>query len=143
MDGAAKASRVPRRAVAAALLVLVGVAMASTLRPVERAGRAKLLARSLAGGQIAPAERTGFWFDPEYAVFLADVARRTPRNATVAVLAPSRPDVYAYQAAYQLAPRRVVSADRVEEAAFVAAYGHRGGGGAKATAVANGTLFRR
>ena len=143
MDGAARAPRVPRRAVAAALLFLLGVAMASSLRPVERARRAKLLARSLAGGPVAPAERTGFWFDPEYAVFLADVARRTPRDATVAVLAPSRPDVYAYQAAYQLAPRRVLPPDRAEEAAFVAAYGHRGGGGPKATAVAHGTLFRR
>lgn len=142
MSVAADADSRPRRAAAAALLFVLGASSAATLRPAEVADRAKLLARSLAS-EHSPAQRTGFWFDPEYALFLADVARRTPRDATIAVLAPPRPDVYVYQAAYQLAPRRVVSDDRVSEAGFVAAYRHRGGGGPRATPVAHGTLFRR
>lgn len=65
----------------------------------------------------------GFFFDPAYSGFLDEVARRTPPEATVAMLVPRLPDVYRYQAAYTLAPRRVVDGDRIAEARWVAAWG--------------------
>ena len=132
-----------RRVLASLLLAILAVSTAGTLSFRDLARRAKFLGRAIAGREPALAETSGFWFDRNFADFLEDVRRRTPRNATVAVIAPERPDVYTYQAVYRLAPRRVVAADRVDEAGWVAAYGHRGGGGAKATPVAHGTLFRR
>jgi len=117
--------------------------MAATLRPEELARRWHLLARSVSGERISPAEGTGFWFDRDYAVFLEEVRRRTPESATVAVLAPSWPDVYAYQAAYRLAPRRVVDARRANEASFVAAYRIDAAGAPGAEAIPHGTLSRQ
>jgi hypothetical protein len=111
-----------RIALATALLAVVAVSMVATLSPSEIARRGRLLLRSLAGETILTAEKTGFWFDPPYAAFLEEVRRRTPRDATIAVLVPSYPDVYVYQAAYQLAPRRVVAPSRENEATFIAAY---------------------
>lgn len=129
------------RALAVALLSLVGVWMAATLRPREIGRRAALLARSLRGEAPSAAERTRFWFDPAYSEFLEDVERRTPSDATVAVLVPRAPDTYRYLAAYVLAPRRVVDGSRAEEAAFVATY--RAEPGSRGEAIAQGTLWRR
>jgi hypothetical protein len=119
--------------------------MVSTLSGPEIAHRWKLFARSLAGETVTASERTGFWFDPAYAGFLEEVRRRTPRDATIAVVVPPWPDVYVYQAAYQLAPRRVVQPDREKEATFIAAYRYqyRDTGNPDATALTNGALFRR
>jgi hypothetical protein len=112
-----------RRGFAVALLLVVGAAAASTLDPADVANRARLLARSLGGESVPLREEPGFWFDPNYAVFLEEVKKRVPEDATVAVLAPAWPDVYAYQAAYQLAPRRVVGRRYASQASFVAVYG--------------------
>lgn len=132
-------------ALAALLLAVVAASMVATLSPSEITGRCRLLGRAFAGDTIATDERTGFWFDPAYEAFLDEVRRRTPRDATIALFVPSYPDVYVYQAAYQLAPRRVVEPGRENEATFVADYGYQyrvqpNGG---AIALPGGALFRR
>ena len=134
-----------RRNLAAALLLLVAFSLAATLSPAEVERRARLLTRSLSGEPVSSRDQTGFWFDHEYAVFLEDIRRQTPPNATVAMVVPRWPDVYVYQAAYQLAPRRVVPEDRRSEASYVAAYRHQPGKppDPKVTAVTNGALIRR
>ena len=118
--------------------------MAATLSPVEAGRRWKLFARSVAGEESSAGPGTGFWFDPAYAPFLEAVRRRTPRDATIVLLVPPRPDVYVYEAAYQLAPRRVVAPGREKEASFVAAYRYqyRDAGNPDVVAVPNGALFR-
>jgi hypothetical protein len=132
-------------ALAAALLVVVGVSMAATVSPGEILRRGRLVWRSLAGETVTDAERTGFWFDPSYGAFLEGVRRHTPKDATIAIVVPSWPDVYVYQAAYQLAPRRVVERGRENEATFVAAYPYQAASGInpEATALAGGALFHR
>jgi hypothetical protein len=111
-----------RRGLPAVLLIVVAASMIATVSPGEIARRGRLLWRSLAGETVTDAERTGFWFDPAYGTFLEEVRRRTPKDATIAIVVPPWPDVYVYQAAYQLAPRRVVQPGRESEATFVAAY---------------------
>jgi hypothetical protein len=130
---------------AAFLLAVVGASMVATLSPSEIAHRGRLLSRAFAGDTIAADERTGFWFDPAYEAFLDEVRRRTPRDATIALFVPSYPDVYVYQAAYQLAPRRVVEPRRENEATFVADYGHhdRARPNGSAIALPGGALIRR
>jgi hypothetical protein len=134
-----------RRGLAAALLLVLAVAMAATVSPLELARRWKLLARSVAGEKLAPGKGTGFRFDPGFAAFLEDVRQRTPPDATVVVIAPEYPDVYLYEAAYQLAPRRVVQPGRESEASFVAAYRYqyRQSVNPDVVPVKNGALFRR
>lgn len=129
----------------AVLLLVVAASMVATVSPTEMARRGWLLWRSLAGETVTDAERTGFWFDPAYGAFLDGVRRRTPKDATIAIVVPPRPDVYVYQAAYQLAPRRVVQAGREDEATFVAAYPYRTPPGTNpdVTALSGGALFRR
>lgn len=145
MSGGARLPDFARRGLPAALLVVVAASIAATLSPTEIARRGSLLLRSLAGETITAAERTGFWFDPAYAAFLEEVRRRTPRDATIAVVVPPWPDVYVYQAAYQLAPRRVVEPGRENEATFVAAYRYqyRNVQNPDVVALPNGALFRR
>jgi hypothetical protein len=132
-------------ALAVLLLAVVAVSMAATVSPGEILHRGQLLWRSLAGETITDAERTGFWFDPSYGAFLDEVRRRTPKDATIAIVVPAWPDVYVYQAAYQLAPRRVVERGRENEATFVAAYPYQTPArvNADVTAIAGGALFRR
>lgn len=120
MSGGARLPDFVRRGLPAALLLVLAASMVATLSPTDIARRGSLLLRSLAGETITAAERTGFWFDPAYGAFLEEVRRRTPRDATIAVVVPPWPDVYVYQAAYQLAPRRVVEPGRENEATFVA-----------------------
>jgi hypothetical protein len=129
-------------ALAAALLVVVAVSMAATLPPADLAARWNRLARSLSGDRIRPAQGTGFWFDRDYAAFLDEVGRRTPVSSTVSVIAPAWPDVYTYQAVYQLAPRRVVDSRRAAEADYVAAYRVDARGAPGAVAIPHGTLSR-
>lgn len=145
MSAGARLPDFVRRGLPAALLLVAAASMVATLSPTEIAGRSSLVLRSLAGETISTAERTGFWFDPAYGAFLEEVRRRTPRDATIVILVPSYPDVYVYQAAYQLAPRRVVEPVRESEATFVAAYRYQYRAGSKAdvTALPGGALFRR
>jgi hypothetical protein len=101
--------------------------------------------RSLSGETISAAETTGFWFDPAYAAFLEEVRRRTRRDATIAIVVPPFPSAYVYQAAYQLAPRRVVEPGRESEATFVAAYRYqyRSMPNPDVIELPHGALFRR
>jgi hypothetical protein len=145
VSGGARLPDFVRRGLPAALLLVLAASMVATLSPTEIARRGSLLLRSLAGETITGAERTGFWFDPAYGAFLEEIRRRTPRDATIAVVVPPWPDVYVYQAAYQLAPRRVVERGRENEAMFVVVYRYqyRAGLNPDVTALPGGALFRR
>ena len=113
----------PRRFAAVLSLLVLAAAIAAPLSFEETGGRLSRLAAALRGAAGDDPEAMGFWFDPDYAAFLDDVRRKTPENATIAVLVPESPDVYFYQAVYRLAPRRVVRRDRIAEARLIAAYG--------------------
>lgn len=143
MSGRPKLPDLARRGLPAVLLPVVAASMIATLSPVELGQRAGLIRRALAGESITSSQMTGFWFDPDYSAFLKEVARRTPRDATIALLVPPWPDVYVYQAAYQLAPRRVVDRRREREASWVAAYRTGTPGAPGAFAISHGTLARR
>ena len=143
MSGGARLPAFARGGLPAVLLLVVAASMITTVSPGDIARRGRLLWRSLAGETITDAERTGFWFDPAYGAFLEEVRRRTPKDATIAIVVPPRPDVYVYQAAYQLAPRRVVGSRRVDEAGFVAAYRIYAAGAPRAVLIPYGTLTRR
>ena len=134
-----------RERLPAVLLIVLAASLLATVSPVEIARRGRLLWRSLAGETVTDADRTGFWFDPAYAAFLDGVRSHTPRSATIAIVVPPRPDVYVYQAAYQLAPRRVVEAGHEDEATFVAAYPYQRppGTNADVTTLPGGALFVR
>jgi hypothetical protein len=129
----------------AVLLLVLAASLLAPVSPAEIARRSRLLWRSVAGETVTGAERTGFWFDPAYGAFLDAVRRHTTKDATIAIVVPPRPDVYVYQAAYQLAPRRVVGPGRESEATFVAAYPYRAPPGTNpdVTALPGGALFRR
>jgi hypothetical protein len=100
----------PLRAAAGILcLVLLAVSFAPALAP-----RA-ILAR------LAP-PREGGGVDARYDAFLEAVSRATPATATVAVLAPETSERFLRQAAYQLAPRRVVPRELAGEAQYFAVY---------------------
>ncbi|MEO8191547.1 MAG: hypothetical protein ABI914_01735 [Acidobacteriota bacterium] len=92
---------------------------------------------------MARSELAEFALDPVFADFLDDVARRTPPDASVAVLVPPRPDVYRYQAVYFLAPRRVLDAERISQAQFVAIYARAAESAPGAETLTNGSLSRR
>jgi hypothetical protein len=143
MTSEGRALSVARRAVAAVLLLVVAGSMAKTVALDEAARRWRLLRRAIAGERVPGGETTGFWFDSSYAGFLEEVRRRTPKDATIAIVVPSWPDVYVYQAAYQLAPRRVVEPGRESEAGFIAAYGYHGAPNASVISIPGGALFRR
>lgn len=132
-----------RRLVAALALLVLAVSLASWLKPGPLILRAHRLARALRGEAIAPSEAHGSWFDREYAAFLADVRAATPETATVAVLLPKAPDVYLYQASYQLAPRRVVEARWMDEAGFVATYWTEAPRGPGGRPITHGQLWTR
>jgi len=128
---------------AALSLVALAACLATSLEPAATVVRWRRLVRDL-GGDVRPlSQTTGFWFDPEYPAFLADVKSRTPENSTVAVLVPRRPDLYRYQAYYQLAPRRVVEERWKDEASFIATYQTDAGRGPGGDPIAHGQLWRR
>jgi hypothetical protein len=143
MSAGARLPGFVRHGLPAALLLVVAASMVATLSPTEFARRGSRLLRSLAGETLTAAERTGFWFDPAYGAFLEGVRSRTPRDATIAVIVPPWPDVYVYQAAYQLAPRRVVDRRLEKEASWVAAYRAEAPGAPGALTIPHGTLARR
>lgn len=72
-----------------------------------------------AGG---PADRPA---DPAYRAFLDEVASATPRDSTVALAVP-RGELYVYEAAYRLAPRRVIFRTDDPSASAIAVYGSAG-----------------
>lgn len=71
--------------------------------------------------QLSSPSDPSFAWDPPYRQFLDAVVAATPPTATVAVIAPTG-ELYVAQAAYQLAPRRIVRTDSASEAQFVAIY---------------------
>ena len=62
------------------------------------------------------------FFDPDYGPFLQAVSDATPSASTIAILAPHTSELYTYQASYLLAPRNLVSPDRLAEADYAAVY---------------------
>ena len=66
---------------------------------------------------------SGFAFDRRYGAFLESVRKAVPPSATIALDVPASPVLYAYSAAYVLAPRRVVPFGNLAEADFAAVYG--------------------
>jgi hypothetical protein len=132
-----------RRALAVLSLVVLAVSLVTALPVEETRTRFVRLCRSLAGDPTVHPEAMSFWFDPEYAVFLEEVRRQTPESATVAVLVPSVPDVYIYEAYYRLAPRRVVDERWKDEADFIASYRAESGLRPGERPVAFGSLLAR
>ncbi len=132
-----------RAAIAALSLIVLAVSLARSFEPAATLQRAQRLARGLAGDVRPQSEAAGFWFDPDYAAFLDDVKKRTPPDATVAVLVPLRPDLYRFQANYQLAPRRVVEERWKDEAGFIATYRTDAARGPGGVPIVNGQLWAR
>jgi hypothetical protein len=126
-----------RRALAAALLVILAASIVSAFSP-----RVRLFVRSLIGETTY--RRRGESGDPEYAVFLDGVRRLTPPDATIALVLPSDSKLYVSEAASRLAPRRVFLG-REKEASFVAAYRYqyRDVRNPDVMSVPHGALFRR
>jgi hypothetical protein len=134
-----------RAGLAGICLVVVAVSLVSPLQPEQTRARLNRLRSALSGDPGYRSERFGFWFDPEYLAFLEDVDRLVPKDASVAVLVPRRPDLYKYQANYRLAPRRVVDETRTDEADVVAIYKTEIGrfGESGGAAVTGGRLWMR
>jgi hypothetical protein len=124
-------------------MFVLALSLAGSFEPAATLERWHRLVRAL-GGEVRPqGESAGFWFDPDFAAFLADVKQRTPPDATVAVIVPFRPDLYRYQAYYQLAPRRVVEDRWKDEAAFIATYRTDAARGSGGVPIVNGQLWKR
>jgi hypothetical protein len=132
-----------RVAVAGLALAVLAASLVRSFQPAETLASARRLARDLRGDVRPLGDTTGFWFDPDYTAFLADLKAATPEDATVAVLVPRRPDLYRYQAYYQLAPRRVVEEKWKDEAAYVATYRTEAARGPGGRQIANGELRAR
>ena len=86
-------------------------------------------------------------FDPGYLAFLREVERAAPPDATIALEVPPG-ELYVYEAAYRLAPRRVVFRADDPSAAFVAIYAGvavpaPAGRGTEAKPLGHGLLYRR
>lgn len=63
-----------------------------------------------------------FWFDPQYGAFLDGVARLTPPSETILLVIPPGSEMHLFQAAYQLAPRRIVTQCEYPAVRYVAIY---------------------
>jgi hypothetical protein len=129
--------------VAGILLAVVGACEARSLRTADFSRRARLFVAALDGREPPRSATNGFAFDPAYGDFLLAVARRTPRDATIAVLVPPRPDVYRYQAVYLLAPRRVVDEAGTGDAGWVASWKAATGATARGERIGQGLLQAR
>jgi hypothetical protein len=86
-------------------------------------------------------------FDPGYLAFLREVEREAPPEATIALEVP-RGELYVYEAAYRLAPRRVVFRVDDPSASFVAVYAGEkvpppAGRHTEARPLGHGLLYRR
>jgi hypothetical protein len=132
-----------RRALAAAGLAVFLLAEVWPLRVSPRERWAKLSRTAPLPASERPLLSTSFFFDPGYAPFLEAIRQATPPGATIALRAPRTHELYTYEASYLLAPRRLVSEERIEQAQFEAVYGEpssRGGG--TVLPVPNGILVR-
>jgi hypothetical protein len=132
-----------RSALAAAGLAafLLGEVWPVRLEPRARWTKLSTMAR------LPEAERhlsgSSFFFDPDYGPFLDAIRQATPPGATIAFKAPLTHELYSYTASYVLAPRRLVSLDRLEQAQYAAVYGIGPAPGVRvALPVASGSLFR-
>ena len=116
-----------------AALALLALSFAPAFRPREIRARLE--------GSPDPS----FAFDPRYRLFLEAVERAAPPEVTVAVLAPTNSELYIYQAAYRLAPRRVVGKELSDGAQFLAVYRRTADSPlpAQAVVVPGGFLLRR
>jgi hypothetical protein len=128
-----------RGAVAGAAMAALFAALLSVF-PL-RAFEARLSAALRSRGPVASS------FDPAYQEFLREVERAVPADATVALEVP-RGELYVYEAAYRLAPRRVVFRADDTSAALVAIYAGvsappPAGRGTEAKALGHGLLYRR
>ena len=132
-----------RRGAAILSLLVLAATLALSFEPYRTLFRAQRLAAALRGEVLPQRATAGFWFDPDYAAFLADVRVLTPENATIAVLVPKRPDMYGHQAYYQLAPRRVVGENWKDEASFIATYRTERARSPGGRAIAHGQLWTR
>jgi hypothetical protein len=132
-----------RAAIAALSLIVLALSLARSFEPSATLARARRLVRGLRGDFRPQSEAAGFWFDPDFAAFLDDVKKRTPPDATVAVLVPLRPDLYRFQASYQLAPRRVVEERWKGEAGFIATYRTDAARGPGGVPIVHGELWAR
>ncbi len=132
-----------RQALAGLSLFVLAVSLASPFDRDATAARFRRFAAALTQEAGYRSDGMSFWFDPDYAAFLEDVARRTPSSATVSVLVPRRPDLYKYQAYYRLAPRRVVEERWIGEADVVATYRTEAGRGPGGVEIVGGRLWTR
>jgi hypothetical protein len=137
--------RTLRVALAILCLVVLAISLVSSLRLELTFARFVRLRMTLRGEPGYRSDQMAFWFDLAYAEFLEEVRRRTPENATVAIVVPAAPDLYRFQGYYRLAPRRVVEERWMDEAEFVATYrteiaSGRGPGG---LAIPGGLLWTR
>lgn len=89
-------------------------------------------------------QSSGFAFDPGYGAFLYAIAASTPPTASVAIAFPERCELCVYQAAYTLAPRRVLAFNGNSEAQYVAIYRSPAPAGYRSVrALPNGVLARQ
>ncbi|MEP6994189.1 MAG: hypothetical protein ABI968_06665 [Acidobacteriota bacterium] len=122
-----------RAAIGALGLALLALSFAPSFQPREIRAR------------LDASRDPGFAFDREYRSFLEAVERATPPGATVAVFTPTSAELYLHQAAYQLAPRRIVGKELSVQAQYLAVY-RRGKAPpipASAVAVPGGFLLKR
>jgi hypothetical protein len=88
-------------------------------------------------------EESRLFFDPDYGPFLQAVCDATSPGSTIALFAPETSELYASQASYLLAPRSLVSPDRVAEADYAAVYDFGAAPGERIPLrVLKGSLFR-
>jgi hypothetical protein len=126
------------------LLTVLAVMFAASFPFRTLPQRLKRLPELLETRDPSRIEASGFWFDPAYAGFLEAVRESTPENATVALIAPTTIDLYVYEAAYGLVPRRVVGESDLAQADFVAVYGWPPPGGLPpGVVIPGGVLVRR
>jgi hypothetical protein len=133
-----------RRLLAAACLLTFALAAAARYewRNLPRFLQGSLRWRSESDIK-AGASGMSFWFDRDYASFLEAVLEATPSGATVAVGVPMRPPAYLYQAAFTLAPRRVVVLSDAASADYVAYYKDVPASPLRGVRIAGGLLVRR
>jgi hypothetical protein len=108
----------------AACLLMIAAFEVGSLKFQELGPRLRALPRF---ASLSPEEArihgSGFAFDRGFGEFLESVRRAVPPSATVALDAPLDSQLYAYCAAYVLAPRRVVSFRSLQDADFAAVFG--------------------
>ena len=115
--------RSPRSSVALTSLLVFAAVLFGGFPFGELPQRMANARRLLGAHDTARVDATPFWFDPQYAAFIEAVRERTPKDSTVAVIAPKTVDLYVYCAAYELAPRRIVGGEEAGRARYVAIYG--------------------